>query len=469
MRTPYNRPVAPSTAAAGGGIIPPGPRGLPALLDVVRRFRRDSLSLLRELVRDYGPVVSLRLGGSLVYLLNEPALIHAVLVSGHYHFIKSAGLQMTRRLLGEGLLTSEGALHRHRRHLLQPYFQQRAAARWAPTVSALAAAGAECWRPGEEIEVQGQMAELTLAVICAVLGAPVADQELTRLADALTLAQRRFRRAIGSPLAIVTRSVLGAGRDIRNLERLVYRMIDAAQRNPRPTAGTVLPGLLAAEDAGGGRLARRALRDEVVTLLVAGSETTANALSWACYLLARHADVERRLHAEVDALLAPRGRRDEAIALEAADLERLPYTRRVIAETLRLYPPAYLLGRQAVADVVLEGYRIPAGTTVLMSQYLVHRDARFFPDPEAFLPDRWAAPEPDSAAPAPPRCAFFPFGDGPRVCIGEPLAWLEATLILAAVSYRWRLRLPPAAPEPIPEPRITLRPHGGLHLVPEPR
>ena len=469
MRTPYNRPVAPSTAAAGGGIIPPGPRGLAALLDVVRRYRRDSLSLLRELVRDYGPVVSLRLGGSLVYLVNEPALIHGLLVSGHHHFIKSAGLQMTRRLLGEGLLTSEGALHRHRRHLLQPCFQQQAAARWAPAVSALAAAGAECWRPGEALEVHAQMAELTLAVICQVLGVPVAGRELTRLADALTLAQRRFRRAIGSPLAIVTRSVLGAGRDILNLERLVYRMIDAAQRNPRPTAGTVLPGLLAAEDAGGGRLARRALRDEVVTLLVAGSETTANALSWAYYLLARHADVERRLHAEVDALLAPRGRRDEAIALEAADLERLPYTRRVITETLRLYPPAYLLGRQAMEDVVLEGYRIPAGTTVLMSQYLMHRDARFFPDPEAFRPDRWSAPEPDSTAPAPPRCAFFPFGDGPRVCIGEPLAWLEAVLILAAVTYRWRLRLPQAAPEPVPEPRITLRPRGGLRLIPEPR
>ena len=118
---------------------------------------------------------------------------------------------------------------------------------------------------------------------------------------------------------------------------------------------------------------------------------------------------------------------------------------------------------------MLEGYRIPAGTTVLMSQYLMHRDARFFPDPEAFLPDRWAAPEPGSATPAPPRCAFFPFGDGPRVCIGEPLAWLEATLILAILSYRWRLRLPPAAPEPVPEPRLTLRPRGGLRLVPEPR
>ena len=461
--------MATSTPATGDGVIPPGPRGLPALLDVVRRFRRDSLGLLHELVRDYGPVVSLRHGGSFVYLVNEPALIHALLASGHHHFIKSAGLQMTRPLLGEGLLTSEGALHRHRRHLLQPYFQKRAAARWARTVSALAARGAESWQPGKELEVHGQMAELTLAVICEVLGVPVAGWELRRLADALTLAQRRFRRAIGSPLAIVTRSVPGAGRDIRNLERLVYRMIDAAERNPRPAAGTVLPALLAAEDVGGGRLARRALRDEVVTLLVAGSETTANTLAWAYYLLARHAQAERRLHAEVDTLLAPRGRRNEAVALEAADLERLPYTRRVITETLRLYPPAYLLGRQAVEDVVLEGYRIPAGTTVLMSQYLMHRDARFFPDPEAFLPDRWAAPEPGSAAPAPPRCAFFPFGDGPRVCIGEPLAWLEAVLILATLSYRWRLRLPPAAPEPVPEPRITLRPRGGLRLVPEPR
>ena len=461
--------MAPSAPDAGDGVIPPGPRGLAALLDVVRRYRRDSLGLLRELVRDYGNVVSLRLGGSLVYLVNEPQLIHALLVSRHHHFIKSAGLQMTRRLLGEGLLTSEGALHRHRRHLLQPFFQQRAAAHWARTVSRLGTAGAACWPPGEETELHARMVELTLAVICEVLGAPVTGQALTQLAGALELAQRRFRRAIGSPLAIVTRSVLGAGRDLRNVERLVYRMIDAAQRNPRPAAGTVLPALLAAEDVDGGRLTRRALRDEVVTLLVAGSETTANTLSWACYLLARHGEVERRLHAEVDALLAPRGRREEVVALEAADVERLPYTRRVITETLRLYPPAYLLGRQAVEDVVLEGYRIPAGTTVLMSQYLMHRDARFFPDPEAFLPDRWSAPESGSATQAPPRCAFFPFGDGPRVCIGEPLAWLEATLILAILSYRWRMRLPPAAPEPVPEPRITLRPRGGLRLIPEPR
>ena len=461
--------MAPNPSVATAGVTPPGPRGLPALLDVVRRYRRDSLGLLRDLVRDYGNVVNLPLGTGPVYLVNEPALIHAVLVTGHRHFIKSAGLQMTRGLLGEGLLTSEGALHRHRRHLLQPCLQPRAAGRWARTISELAATGAARWQPGEEIDVHGQMAELTLAVICEVLGAPIARPDLTRLADALTLAQRRFRKAIGSPVAIVTRSVFGAGRDVRHLERLVYRMVDAAQRNPTGAADTVLPVLLAAEDAGGGRLTRRALRDEVVTLLVAGSETTANTLSWACYLLARHEAAALRLHAEVDAVLAPRGRRNEVVPLEAGDLERLPYTRRVITETLRLYPPAYLLGRQAVADVVLEGYRIPAGTTLLMSQYLMHRDARFFPDPEMFLPDRWAAPDPGSAAPALPRCAFFPFGDGPRVCIGEPLAWLEATLILAAVSYRWRLRLPPNAPEPVPEPRITLRPRGGLRLVPEPR
>ena len=229
-----------------------------------------------------------------------------------------------------------------------PTFKQRAAGRWARTVSALAAHGAESWQPGKELEVHGQMAELTLAVICEVLGVPVAGRELTRLADALALAQRRFRRAIGSPVALITRSVPRAGRDIRNLERLVYRMIDAAQRSPRPATGTVLPALLAAADVGGGRLARRALRDEVVTLLVAGSETTANTLAWTYYLLARHAEAERRLHAEVDTLLAPRGRRNEAVAMEAGDLERLPYTRRVITETLRLYPPAYLLGRQAV-------------------------------------------------------------------------------------------------------------------------
>ena len=469
MPTPYNRRVTPNPPAATGGVVPPGPRGLPALLDVVRRYRRDSLGLLRDLVRDYGNVVNLPFGGGPVYLVNEPALIHAVLVSGHRHFIKSAGLQMTRGLLGEGLLTSEGALHRHRRHLLQPCLQPRAAGRWAETISELAAAAAARWQPGEELEVHGQMAELTLAVICEVLGVPTAGQDLTRLEDALTLAQRRFRKAIGSPVAIVTRSVFGAGRDIRHLERLVYRMIDAAQRNPHAAAGTLLRMLVAADDADGNRMTRRAVRDEVVTLLVAGYETTANTLSWACYLLARHEAAALRLHAEVDALLAPRGRRNEVVPLEAGDLERLPYTRRVVTETLRLYPPAYLLGRQAVADVVLEGYRIPAGTTLLMSQYLMHRDARFFPDPDAFLPDRWAAPERGSATPTPPRCAFFPFGDGPRVCIGEPLAWLEATLILAAVSYRWRLHLPPNAPEPVPEPRITLRPRGGLRLIPEPR
>ena len=468
MPTPYNRRVAPNPSVATAGVIPPGPRGLPALLDVVRRYRRDSLGLLRDLVRDYGNVVNLPLGTGPVYLVNEPALIHAVLVTGHRHFIKSAGLQMTRGLLGEGLLTSEGALHRYRRHL-QPCFQSRAAGRWAQTISELAAGGAESWQPGEEIDVHAQVAELTLAVICEVLGAPIAGPDLTRLADALTLAQRRFRKAIGSPVAIVTRSVFGAGRDVRHLDRLVFRMIDAAQRNPTGAGDTVLPELLAAEDVDGNPMTLRAVRDEVVTLLVAGSETTANTLSWACYLLARHEAAALRLHAEVDALLAPRGRRNEVVTLEAGDLERLPYTRRVITETLRLYPPAYLLGRQTVADVVLEGYRIPAGTTVLMSQYLMHRDARFFPDPEAFLPDRWAAPDPGSAAPEFPRCAFFPFGDGPRVCIGEPLAWLEATLILAAVSYRWRLRLPPNAPEPVPEPRITLRPRGGLRLVPEPR
>ena len=307
MRAPYNRDVVRSTPVATGGVIPPGPRGVPALLEVARRNRRDSLGLFRDLVRDYGNVVSVRVGSRAVYLVSEPALIHAVLVSGHRQFVKSAGLQMTRGLLGEGLLTSEGALHRHRRRLLQPHFQPQAVGRWAETVSELVAATAARWQPGQELDVHAQMVELTLAVICRVLGCPVAGQELSRVADAVTLAQRRFRKAIVSPVAVATRYVSGARRDVRDLDRLVYRMIDDVQRNPQAAAGSLLPMLLAAEDVGGGRLTRRALRDEVVTLLVAGSETTANSLSWACYLLARHATAAQRLQSEVDALLAPRG------------------------------------------------------------------------------------------------------------------------------------------------------------------
>ncbi|HET6231441.1 MAG TPA: cytochrome P450 [Longimicrobiaceae bacterium] len=435
---------------------PPGPRPRVPLGSLMA-FRRDPLTFLMRLHDQYGDVSSFRIGKRWFYLLGDPEHVRDVLVTRNRNFIKSMALQRSRVLLGTGLLTSEGDFHLRQRRMAQPAFHRERIAAYARTMTRLAGETAERWSDGETVDAAREMNRLTLAIAGRTLFGADVQGEADEISRALTDALGLFSR-LTNPFAFILDRlpVPGTVRMRRARERLdatIYRMIEA-RRAGGGEGGDLLSMLLAARDdeGDGGAMTDLQLRDEALTLFLAGHETTANALAWTWHLLAANPAAESALHTEVDAALAGR-------TPTADDLPLLPYTRAVVAESMRLRPPAWSIGREPLADFELGGYRIRAGSVVLMSPWVTHHDARFFPEPEAFRPERWLG-DADAAV---PRMAYFPFGAGPRKCIGEGFAWMELTLVLATLAQRWRLR--PASPAPVLlEPLITLRPRGGLPM-----
>ena len=423
-------------------------------------FRRDPLAFLTGLARQRGDVAAARLGRRTLVLVSEPELIRELLVVRDRDFVKSQALQRARQLLGQGLLTSEGELHLRQRRLLQPVFHRERVADYAGGMSALAAAfAARRWGEGASpriVDVAREMSALALVIVArTVFGAEV-EGEAEAIGRALTDAMGLMRR-VSNPLApVLDRLPLPATRRFQHararLDETVYRLLrERSARGVGAQDRDLLALLLSTRSgAGAGSGEERQLRDEALTLLLAGHETTANALAWTLYLLALNPGVAARLHAEVDAELAGGLARPEAF-------ERLPYTLRVLTESMRLYPPAWTIGRQALHPLELGGFAIPAGQPILAAQWVVHRDARWFPEPERFDPDRWL---PERAAEL-PRFAYFPFGAGGRKCIGESFAWMEAVLVLATLVARWRLELVPGQTIR-PLPLLTLRPHPGI-------
>jgi cytochrome P450 len=462
-----------STQAAGNGDAPapgglsllpspPGPRPRMPLAPLLA-FRRDPLGTLDRLRRDWGDVVHFRFGPRHLYLLSHPDMVRDVLVTHHRNFAKSLALQRARVLLGTGLLTSEGEFHLRQRRLAQPAFHRDRIAAAAEVMAGHAGRAAAGWRAGETLDVPREMNRLTLAIAGrALFGADVAGEadEIGRaLTDALSLF-RRLTNPFGPFLdKLPVPGTIRMKRARARLDATIYGMIE--RRRASGKVGDDLLGmLLAARDEGGDGqgMTDLQLRDEALTIFLAGHETTANALAWTWHLLALHPDVEARLHAEADAVLGGR-------LPTADDVPALRYTRQVFAEAMRLYPPAWTIGREPRADFQAGGYRITggAGVVVMLSPWVVHRDARFFSDPGRFDPGRWT-PEREAAL---PRYAYFPFGGGPRKCIGEGFAWMEGVVVLAAIARQWRLRHAPGA-RVEPEPLITLRPTG-LLMRPERR
>jgi len=418
--------------------------------------------MLERAARGFGDVAALRFGPRRVMLLSDPELIREVLVARHREFIKSYALQRARVLLGEGLLTSEEPLHLRQRRLAQPAFHRERIAGYGSVMATYAERVAEGWRPGGEVDVAREMTRLTLSIAGTTLfGADVAG-EAEEISAALTDAIGLFDRLVNPLGPLLDRLPTPGTRRMRRararLDATIYRMI-AERRRSGVDRGDLLTMLLLAQDTegDGGGMSDLQLRDEALTIFLAGHETTANALSWSWYLLARHPEAEAALHAEVDRVLGGR-------LPTADDLSALPYTRAVLAESMRVFPPAWVLGREPLQDVEIGGYRAPKGSIVLMSPWVTQRDPRWWSDPLRFDPARWT-PETEAAL---PRFAYFPFGGGPRKCIGEGFAWMEGILLLAVFAQRWRLRLVPGHPvETLPQ--ITLRPRHGIRMVAERR
>lgn len=442
--------------------VPPGPRDLIPLRTLLK-FRRDPAGYLTSLARKYGDFVRLNFGNRQIYLLNDPAEIQSILVTNNKLFKKSRGLQVAKRFLGEGLLTNEGDFHRRQRRLVQPAFHQQRLIGYANVMADHSLRFAAEWRDGARVDMAQEMMRLTLSVVAKTLFDADVGGEATEIREAITDIMHLFSSTITMPFAELVEKILVKRRRrfqqaVSRLDSVIYRIIEQ-RRSSGVDRGDLLSMLLMARDEedGSGGMTDLQVRDEAMTLFLAGHETTANALTWTWYLLSKNPEVEKKLHEEIDSVLGDR-------LPGFHDARNLPYTEKVLSESMRLYPPAWTLGRESLAEYNVKGYVLPPGSIILMSQFITHRDERYYPDPEKFDPERWNK---DQAA-ARPKFSYFPFGGGPRVCIGEPFAWMEGTVLLASLARRWRARLEPNHRVEL-EPLITLRPKNGMPMILEAR
>lgn len=434
-------------------MLPPGP-DKPLRLRDLGALRRDPLQFLASL-RAHGDVAHVVVRGPgfefvRFTVVHDPALIKRVLVDDNDSFEKPRALKVMKVILGEGLLTSEGDLHRRQRRLMQPAFHRDAILRYAPTMVDCAAQAEARWQDGMRLDLAHEMMRITLAIAGKTLFGVDVGGEADEIGAALTTLIDGFPDLL-SPLGFVlrhlpTRKNRAMKRAVARLDETIYHFIHA-RRAAGELGDDLLGRLLAAEDEGKPGMTPQQVRDEAITLFLAGHETTAVALAWTFYLLAQHPEALAALHAELDATLAGR-------LPTADDLPRLVHTRRALQEAMRLYPPAFSFGRRVVRDYSLGPYTIPGGRSMLfVCPFLLHRDARWFPDPLAYRPERWT-PEFEASL---PRFAYAPFGGGPRVCIGSGFAWMEGTLALATLLRRFTAQLAPDA-DVRPVPRVTLRP-----------
>jgi cytochrome P450 len=433
---------------------PPGPKGH-LLGGNVREYARDPLGFLSRCVREYGDVVELRFMGQTIYLLSDPGLIEYILVENNRNFTKTRILKRNRRLLGEGLLTSEGEFWRRQRRLAQPAFHRKRVAAYGEVMAAFAERSLEAWRDGQTIDVHEEMMHLTLEIVAKCLFDADVGARATDVARAMKVALEDFssqRRLIRIPKSIPTPHNIRFEMAARRLDEVVGTIIEN-RRKSEEDWGDLLSMLMLAEDESGERMTDKQLRDEVMTLFLAGHETTANALSWTFWLLSLNPQVEHELAEELARVL---GGRPPTIS----DLPDLPYAERIVKESMRLYPPAWVVGREATAECEVGGYQMAAGTTALMSQWVMHRDPRYHEDPQRFDPDRWIAGYEEVL----PRFVYFPFGGGSRQCIGASFAMTEARLILATVAQRFEMELAPGQ-RVEPYPSITLRPKKGIRMT----
>src|SRR5436853_6400129 len=433
--------------------FPPGPyRGLKGWS--FRALRQNPLEMFSELAR-CGDIVGIRVVNFRNIFVNHPDLIEEVLVGHPRRYIKGRVLRANRHVFGEGLLTSEGDFWLRQRRLVQPGFHRARIAAYAVTMVQYAQRMLEGWRDGEERDVHQEMIRLTLQIVAKTLfDADVAGdaRDVGKSLELLLELGANFRRTLFVPHWVPTPTNLRIKREIAFIESILYRII-AERRASGRDACDLLSMLLSAKDEDGSRMTDRQLRDETITLFLAGHETTASTLSWTWWLLARHPAVQAKLHAELDAVLG-----DRAPTLD--DLPKLRYTGHVITESLRLYPAAWGMARLAVEDHEIAGYAVTKGMGVAMAQWVVHRDPRWYDAPEEFRPERWE----DDLLKRLPRFAYFPFGGGPRQCIGNTFALMEAALILATIARKFRLRLV-ANHAVVPLASITLRPRRGVHVT----
>ena len=431
------------------------------MLGNLPELARDPLQFLERCAREFGDFVPLRFLNRRVFLLNDPDAIESVLVTQSRSFRKTLGYRtpVMRRLFGQGLLTSEGALWTQQRRLAQPAFHRERIASYAATIVQFAEEMMKDWRAGETRDLHADVMKLTTRVVVKTLFNAEVPPAIGQLGSASSAVLEQFTRqwSLGRMLLslLPTAGRRRFQRVLREIDQYIFNLI-RERRESGANPGDLLSMLLLARDETGAGMSDRQLRDELVTLMVAGLDTTALAVSWSLYLLAHHPPAQTRLREEICQVLGDR-------SAEFADVPQLRFTEAVLKESMRLYPPAWIVGREALSDLEVGGHRIRKGESLIMSQWLKHRDPRYFADAAGFHPERWLS---DSIRTL-PRFAYFPFGGGPRVCIGSTFAMMEGALVLASIFQRFRVS---CAPGYTVEPwaTITLQARGGVRLTLEP-
>ena len=451
---------------------PPGPSyRLPNKL--FHEFIRDPIKTLTNIAREYGDISHFKLGRQHLYLINNPDHIEKVLIYDHRNFKKGKRLQVAKGLLGEGLVTSEGDFHNRQRRLIQPIFHPKQIENYGKIITDYANRIQERWKDGATLDIQKEMMQLTLSIICkSVLNYDI-EIETQEVAKALTVC-RNYSKRLQNPIGHVLNKipilpkVRGAQKAKKVLDNLVYGIIEERREKGENDApykdkkyDDLLTKLLQAQDTTEAetdiKMSDSQIRDEVMTIFIAGHETTANALTWTFYLLSQNPDIEKQLHAELDCLLRDKDDNNRIPTVE--DIPKLLYTEKVFRESMRLYPPIWSIGRYVDDNYTIGNYTIPIGSTLLMSQYVMHHDLRYFSEPEQFNPSRWT----EEFKTHLPRFSYFPFGGGIRGCIGESFAWMEGILVIATIAQNWILHLAPNHNVEL-DPVITLRPKYGMKM-----
>jgi cytochrome P450 len=436
---------------------PPGPKPR-FLIGNMPLASADPLAVFLGWKREFGDIFYYRAAWIHVYFLNHPDFIEAVLVRNYQNFLKDHVVRKSRWFFGDGLLTNEGESWLRQRRLAQPAFHRERIASYAKIMTDYSDEMLTSWHDGERRDIHQEMMQLTLRIVVRALFNVEAEQTetISRVMNVL------MRNTTGARMLLPPQfrflpipSMVDFRRAVRQADETVYGIIKRRREKETENesdSGDLLSMLMQARDEDGGRMTDKQLRDEVMTFLLAGHETTALTLSWTWHLLGQNPDVEQKLHAELDRVL-------EGCTPNFSDLQKLPYTERMIKESMRLYPPAWGVARTVIKEFELGGYRIPAGANVVMSTWVMHRDPRYFPDPEKFDPDRWLPEKAQKLA----KFAYFPFGGGPRQCIGAAFAMMEATLLLATIAQRFQFRAEPGHVV-TPSPSFTLRPKHGIRM-----
>jgi cytochrome P450 len=420
------------------------------------RFRRHPLEYIAGAGRRGVDIRRIRFGKLQLFQANHPDLIRDVLVTHDWNFIKARGLRSSKPILGNGMLTSEGELHRRQRRLAQPAFHSTRLASYANVMVECAAAAGNGWSNGQPLALDQEMMRLTLQIVGRTLFSADVTQEASDIGESLTRALRLFI-GLNRPLAqlipaLRKRAERKAAQSRRELAVALVKVIDDHRRQPEKYDDMLSLLMSTHDDMGAGYMSDELLLDESLTLFLAGHETTANALTWTWYLLAQHPEVEQQLRQEIESVLngRPPG---------IQDMPRLVYTSQVFRESLRLYPPAWIIAREAVTAYRLGPFDVPPGATIFVSPYATQRDPRFWNNPEQFDPDRWR----EDVAAGRQKFSFYPFGAGTRVCIGEHFAIMEGVLLIATLMQRWKFHLLPHQQIKL-WPQITLRPRHSIYF-----